>query len=238
MRSARLLVCIVAITGGVAAGFVLVPRALHGLHALTFPTLATPGPHATGTRRSPNHGAGHHSERERLPAARQAASRTRDTAGSGHRRTGSFALLARVAKLIAAGLALLVAASLLLAVRRARHRRTREYALYELHLSTHDQAKGQDLEDMVESIANIVRAWPADRVRNGQPYFALELICGTRRAPAAGWRWSGRSTSAASRDRSARSTARSAPPTPTSGSAARTASSPAHAPACCASPAT
>ena len=34
MRSARLLVCIVAITGGVAAGFVLVPRALHGLHAL------------------------------------------------------------------------------------------------------------------------------------------------------------------------------------------------------------
>ena len=31
---------------------------------------------------------------------------------------------------------------------------------------------------MVESIANIVRAWPADRVRHGQPYLALELICG------------------------------------------------------------
>jgi hypothetical protein len=31
---------------------------------------------------------------------------------------------------------------------------------------------------MVESIANIVRAWPADRVRDGQPYLALELICG------------------------------------------------------------
>ena len=31
---------------------------------------------------------------------------------------------------------------------------------------------------MVESIANIVRAWPAERMRDGQPYLALELICG------------------------------------------------------------
>src|ERR1700744_6141795 len=53
MRSARLLVCIVAITGGLAAGLVLVPRALHGLRALTFPPLAAPGPHATRTRRRP-----------------------------------------------------------------------------------------------------------------------------------------------------------------------------------------
>ena len=33
---------------------------------------------------------------------------------------------------------------------------------------------------MVESIANIVRAWPAERIRDGQPYLALELICGAR----------------------------------------------------------
>ena len=39
---------------------------------------------------------------------------------------------------------------------------------------------------MVEQIANIVRAWPAERVRNGQPYVALELICGV--APANGGR--------------------------------------------------
>ena len=52
----------------------------------------------------------------------------------------------------------------------SRRRSRREYALYELHLSTHDQAKPQDLEDMVESIANIVRAWPAERMRDGQPY--------------------------------------------------------------------
>ena len=36
---------------------------------------------------------------------------------------------------------------------------------------------------MVESIANIVRAWPADRARHGQPYFALELICSAVEAP-------------------------------------------------------
>ena len=112
------------------------------------------------------------------------------------------------------------------------------YELYELHLSTHDQAKPQDLEDMVESIANIVRAWPADRVRHGQPYLALELICGG--AP------SGRRPGDGvvdqrplrARRRSPRSTARSAPPTPTCGSAASTASSPGPEPACCASPGT
>ena len=38
---------------------------------------------------------------------------------------------------------------------------------------------------MVESIANIVRAWPAERARNGQPYVALELICGGVEAPGA-----------------------------------------------------
>ena len=66
-----------------------------------------------------------------------------------------------------------------LVARRVRRRSRRAYALYELHLSTHDQAKGQDLEDMVEQVANIVRAWPAERVQHGQPFLALELICGT-----------------------------------------------------------
>jgi hypothetical protein len=56
-------------------------------------------------------------------------------------------------------------------------RRHRRYELFELHLSTHDHAKAQDLEDMVESMANIVRAWPADRMWRGQPSFAVELIC-------------------------------------------------------------
>ena len=62
--------------------------------------------------------------------------------------------------------------------RRARMRKRREYALYELHLSAHDEAKPQDLEDMVEQIAGIVRAFATDRARDGQPYVAMELICG------------------------------------------------------------
>ena len=184
MRSARLLVCIVAIAGGLAAASVLVPRAVRGLHALTVPTLTAARPSATGTRGSPTHPAGHHSQHTGTPAARQAAPRAHRTAAAVHRRENSFALLARVGQLIIAGLALLVVGSLLLAVRRARRRRTRTYALYQLHLSTHDQAKGQDLEDMVEQIANIIRAWPADRARNGQPYLALELICGSEEAAA------------------------------------------------------
>ncbi len=56
-------------------------------------------------------------------------------------------------------------------------RADRRYALYELHLSTHDHAKPQDLEDMVEAIANVVRAWPVERIWRGQPSFAFELIC-------------------------------------------------------------
>jgi len=65
-----------------------------------------------------------------------------------------------------------------LVVRRVRCRRRREYALYELHLSPHDEAKPQDLEDMMEAIANIVRAFPTDRARSGQPFVALELLYG------------------------------------------------------------
>jgi hypothetical protein len=186
MRSARLLVCIVAIAGGVAAGSVLVPRALHGLRALTFPTLTAPGAHANGTRGGTNHRAGHHPSPNRMSVASQAAPRARQTPAATHRDDSSFALLTKVGKLIVLGLALLVVGSLLLAARRARRRLTRSYALYQLHLSTHDQAKGQDLEDMVEQIANIVRAWPAQRARNGQPYFALELICGTEESETGG----------------------------------------------------
>ena len=180
MRSARLLVCIVAIAGGLAAALVLVPRAVRGLHGLTFPALTAPGPPPTATRGGPTRVGGHRARYDRKPAAARA-----DRAPASGR-DSSFTLLARVGELIVAGVALLVVGSLVLAVHRARRRRTRAYALYQLHLSTHDQAKAQDLEDMVEQVANIVRAWPADRARNGQPYFALELICGAEEAAAGG----------------------------------------------------
>jgi len=66
-----------------------------------------------------------------------------------------------------------------LARRRLRLRLERDYGLYELHLSMHDEAKAQDLEDMVEAIGNVVRAFPEQRARSGQPFVALECHYGT-----------------------------------------------------------
>jgi hypothetical protein len=181
MRSARLLIITLALAGGTAAAFATVPRAVHQLRMLSVPTLAppaTPGP--------ANH---------RVPAPTRHLT-TRRTAKSGATGTpriapsvapkgGSAVWVLRLIGLkIVLGVGLLVIGALGLTARRARRRRTRRYALYELHLSTHDQAKEQDLEDMVEAIANIVRAWPVDRARNGQPYVALELICSAIEAPA------------------------------------------------------
>ena len=99
-------------------------------------------------------------------------------------RDRSLPLVELIGLELVGGIALITLVAAVLVARRTRRRRTRTYALYELHLSTHDQAKGQDLEDLVESIANIVRAWPADRARNGQPYLALELICSAIEAAA------------------------------------------------------
>ena len=88
---------------------------------------------------------------------------------------------------IVAGLLLVVLLAMMLVARRMRRRSRREYQLYELHLSAHDEAKPQDLEDMIESIANIIRVFPAERARSGQPYVAMELICGQGRQ---GMEWS------------------------------------------------
>jgi len=184
MRSARLLLIMLALGGGVAAAFATVPRALHQLRMLSVPTLAPLA--ATGPA---NH---------RVPApTRHLTTRGTETAEatgtpgippaiapSHGSQGGSLRVLKLIGVEIAVGLGLIVVAALGLTARRARRRRTRTYALYELHLSTHDQAKGQDLEDMVEAIANIVRAWPVHRARNGQPYVALELICSAIEAPA------------------------------------------------------
>jgi hypothetical protein len=79
---------------------------------------------------------------------------------------------------VLAGLLVLAIVGLVaLGGRRLWLRRGRSYELYELHLSTHDHAKAQDLEDMVEAIANIVRLWPFERIWRGQPSFGFELIC-------------------------------------------------------------
>ena len=95
--------------------------------------------------------------------------------------------------------------------------RRRDYARYVLHLSPHDEAKPQDVEDLMEAIAHLVRAFPADRARHGQPYVALELDHGP--GPSGELEWS-LARPLPARGSPSRSTARSAPPTPTSASAA------------------
>lgn len=65
-----------------------------------------------------------------------------------------------------------------LALRRLRARSTRVYHRYELHLSTHDEAKPGDLEAMGEALTAAVRTAPVRRSRSGQPFVALELHYG------------------------------------------------------------
>jgi hypothetical protein len=73
---------------------------------------------------------------------------------------------------------LLALATLLLKLR-LDGREMRDYALFEVHLSMHDDAERRDLRDMVEALAAAVREWPVDRARHGQPFFALELHYGS-----------------------------------------------------------
>jgi hypothetical protein len=62
--------------------------------------------------------------------------------------------------------------------RRLANRLGRSYGLYEIKLSMHDQAKDQDLADMVEALANAVREFPEQRGRDGQPFIAVEAHYG------------------------------------------------------------
>ena len=80
-----------------------------------------------------------------------------------------------------AGLTLCMAVGLLLVKHRLDARESREYGLYEVHLSMHDDARPRDLKDMVEALAATVREWPLDRARHGQPFFAVELHYGRGR---------------------------------------------------------
>ena len=194
MRPLRVLLVLLLIGGGIGASLVLISKEMRSLHGSPLfqlspsTTTAPPGrprtrPSAASERRRPRHTSGRRPAPPH-PAPRRSAT-NRPPAPRRHSGGGLGALV--VAGLeIAAGLLLLGLLLVVLALRRLRRRSRREYALYELHLSTHDQAKGQDLEDMVESIANIVRAWPADRLRDGQPYVALELICGGAAGTAGG----------------------------------------------------
>ena len=72
----------------------------------------------------------------------------------------------------------LIGLAALLVKNRLDARERREYGLYEVHLSMHDDARPRDLHDMVEALAAAVREWPVTRLRYGQPFFAIELHYG------------------------------------------------------------
>ena len=65
-----------------------------------------------------------------------------------------------------------------IARRRLENRLTRDYGLYEIKLSMHDQTRERDLVAMVEAALNAVRAFPEDRGRDGQPFLAFEAHFG------------------------------------------------------------
>ncbi len=58
------------------------------------------------------------------------------------------------------------------------NRLTREYGLYELRLSLHDEAREQEIVEMVESLLHAVREFPEQRGREGQPFMAIEAHYG------------------------------------------------------------
>ena len=198
MSAGRMFATLAVIAAGMLAAGLLISRAARTLHNDGLFNTGAPGLLQPGPAAPPTHQVRHGPTPRRVPATRlrraprRARPARRPTAAPvklvrqrpGAKRSGGLLGLGElkvvlVAALeIAAGVALIAMLGAVLVLRRVRRRSRRRYELYELHLSTHDQAKPQDLEDMVESIANIVRAWPADRVRHGQPYLALELVCG------------------------------------------------------------
>ena len=193
MRTFGLLALIVA---GVAFGAFMLTHELHDLHTLQTTTrVRTTHSRASRhrgvpTSRRTSRPALHHTRRRHRRRLSMPSTTTASSSGHG---SGPFGLphvstLTLVGAEIVGGIVLVAVVLMLLVGRRMRHHRERRYELYELHLSAHDQAKPQDLEDMVEQIANTVRVFPAERIRDGQPSVAMELICG--QDPQGGMYWS------------------------------------------------
>jgi hypothetical protein len=109
----------------------------------------------------------------------------------GHGHGGGWLTFGHVLLILAVSL-LLSAASftgwvIVLARRRLAMRLSREYGLYEVKLSLHDQARPQDVADMVEALLNAVREFPEQRSRDGQPFIAFEAHFGM--GPAGEMEW-------------------------------------------------
>jgi hypothetical protein len=126
--------------------------------AIVLPRLA----HIAPTPEAVNHNAS-------TPAAR------RHKAGRSHH--GSLplkVLLWLVLASAATGFALLARWTIKVLRERLENRYTREYGLYELHLTLHDDAREQEQVEMIESLLHAVREFPEQRAKNGQPFVAFE----------------------------------------------------------------
>ena len=191
MSAGRVFLVLVLIAAGLGISIALLSQELPKLHAEGFfntntpgllsPTPARPHANARGAHSAARHPPDPNPHESRHPARRvtpttRSISQPRKPPGISH--VGNLHVLLVVALEIAGGVGLTGLLVVALVLRRTHRRSRRDYGLYALHLSMHDEAKPQDLEDMVESIANIIRAFPAERIRTGQPYVALELICG------------------------------------------------------------
>jgi len=182
MSALRILLVVLLFSGGLGGSLLFASKAVNSLHAS--PPWRTPTGGEHPERPGTKHPARPRPTRKRTQATRPGTPSKTPAAHPSAGHDDEFLHLSgiRLALLVAIGLALGVlrigGVRVALGIRRVRHRSRRTYALYELHLSTHDEAKPQDLEDMVESIANVIHAFPGDRARSGQPFVALELICG------------------------------------------------------------
>jgi hypothetical protein len=147
----------------------------HALHTLTGPITA-PSTRPTSTPRKPARNSTHARRLSATPARRGANRPGRRIVAEHH---GPRVLGISLARLVAAEALLAVCSiaglAIALTAHRIRRRARRVYARYDLHLSPHDEAKPQDLEDLFEAIANTIRALPTERARDGQPFVALEL---------------------------------------------------------------
>ena len=179
MSVVRALLALLVLAGCVAGSVLFVSRAVHALGE---------SPGQLGDRGSDAPASAWHPYDTTAPAL-PGASASDDSGGDDRDLFGDTARRVLLVAGVAIAVGLLAVGALVagLGARWTRMRTRRVYALYELHLSMHDEAKAQDLEDMVEAIANIVRAWPRERLRDGQPFVAVELICG---AGESGLEWS------------------------------------------------
>ena len=116
------------------------------------------------------------SSRPRPPTPRRKPSRRPPAGHDGLLTLHSALALAGLDSVICA--TALLALGALLVKARLDAREARDYALFEVHLSMHDDAERRDLNDMVEALAAAVREWPMQRARHGQPFFAVELHYG------------------------------------------------------------